>query len=124
VSDAQQSVWALENGSGLRTWVEETLSGIHVQRIRCATFAVGVPGLLWLVNFARQCQAKVQIISDDGQTDPNRVPPEVFELIRTGQVEWRTLPVRPGSSLDEQGLFHPKVLIFDDCVAVVGSVVS
>lgn len=121
MSDAQQSVWALENGSGLRTWVEETVSEIRVHRIRCATFAVGVPGLLWLVNFARQRQAKVQIISDDGQTDPNCVPPEVFELIRTSQVEWRTLPVRPGSSLDEQGFFHPKILLFDDCVAVVGS---
>ncbi len=114
-------VSALENGIGLRCWVTDTLRGSHVQCIRCATFAVGSPGLLWLTALASQCNAKVQLVSDVGQANPSAAPAQFRQLLSTGRAQWRLSPARPGSAVGEVGWFHPKVLLFDDRAAVVGS---
>lgn len=115
------SVSILENGSGLRVWVAETVRDTHIQHIRCATFAVGAPGLLWLTGLARQCNAIVELLSDVGQTDPSMTPDPFLELISTGRALWRVAPKRPGGMLTEIGYFHPKVILLDDYAAVVGS---
>lgn len=69
------SVSILENGTGLLAWLAETVRGMHVQCIRCATFAVGAPGLLWLAGLARQCNATLELLSHVGETDPSIAPP-------------------------------------------------
>jgi superfamily II DNA or RNA helicase len=120
-SKANAAVTALENGHGLRTWVAETLSGGTIRCIRCATFSIGSPGMLWLTSIANQCSAKVLLLSDVDETDPSIAPPQFRELVKAGSAQWRALPGRPGSAVRETGYFHPKVLIFDDHAAVVGS---
>ena len=120
-SDAQQCVWVLENGSGLRDWVEQATSGIRIQQIKCATFAVGSPGLLWLVGLARRRHAHLQILSDEGQTNPTIAPLSLLELISDGQAQWHAVAATPGPLPGKEGWFHPKILLFDDRIAVVGS---
>jgi superfamily II DNA or RNA helicase len=115
------AVTALENGFGLRNWVAECLSGAAVQCIRCATFSVGAPGILWLTAIANQCNAKVLLLSDVDQTDANIAPPQFRQLLSAGSAQWRVLSSRPGNGTTESGYFHPKVIIFDDRAAVVGS---
>lgn len=115
------SVSILENGTGLRAWLAETVRGMRVQCIRCATFAVGAPGLLWLAGWAHQCNATVELLSDIGQTDPAITPGPFLELITAGRACWRLAPKRPGGTLAEIGLFHPKVILLDDYAAAVGS---
>ena len=115
------AVTALENGSGLRNWVAETLSGTTVQCIRCATFSIGSPEILWLTAIANQCNARVLLLSDVDQTDANIEPPQFRKLLSAGSAHWRLSPARPGYAATETGYFHPKVLIFDDRAAVVGS---
>jgi superfamily II DNA or RNA helicase len=111
----------LENGFSLRNWVAEILRGTAVQCIRCATFSIGSPGILWLTAIAKQCDAKILLLSDVDATDPNAAPPHFRQLLSAGSAQWRVLPGRPGNAPRETGYFHPKVIIFDDHAAVVGS---
>src|SRR5579871_824191 len=115
------SIVTLEDGCTLRAWVEELASQIQVSCIRCATFAVGAPGLLWLLRLGREQSAQVRLLSDDGQSEPSSAPPAVWEAIEQGRLEWRTVGVRPGSTLSRVGWFHPKALLLDDQAASVGS---
>jgi superfamily II DNA or RNA helicase len=115
------SVSALENGSGLRCWVLDTLRSVRVQCIRCATFSIGSPGLLWLTALARQCNANILLLSDVGRTDASVAPAQFRQLLSTGRAQWHVLPPRPGGTFEEAGYFHPKVLLLDDQAAVVGS---
>jgi superfamily II DNA or RNA helicase len=121
LSPEKYGATALENGLGLRQWVAETLKQHEIHCIRCATFSIGAPGILWITAIANQFRAKVLLLSDVDQTDANIAPPQFRQLLNSGTADWRLLPPRPGNAAQETGYFHPKVLIFDDCAAVVGS---
>jgi hypothetical protein len=120
-SKEHAAVSALENGCGLRKWVAETLSGGGVRCIPCATFSIGSPGISWFTAIAIQCGANVLLLSDVNETDSNIAPSQFRQLFHAGRAKWRLLPPRPGNAATETGYFHPKVLIFDDYAAVVGS---
>src|SRR6516164_2600482 len=91
-SKGDAAVTALENGFSLRNWVAEILRGTAVQCIRCATFSIGSPGILWLTAIAKQCDAKILLLSDVDATDPNAAPPHFRQLLSAGSAKWRVLP--------------------------------
>ena len=119
--EKEAEICVLENGKGLRSWVERAVRESEIDVIRCATFAVGAPGLLWLTGLARSCASKIKLLSDTGQSDPRIITKDFREFVERGRGEWRLLPQRPGSSLTTVGWFHPKVLLLGKHAAVVGS---
>ena len=85
-SKENAAVTALENGFSLRNWVAEILRGTAVQCIRCATFSIGSPGILWLTAIENQNNAKVLLLSDVDQTDANIALPQFRQLLSAGLV--------------------------------------
>ena len=112
----------LENGIALREWIEKAVQEMSFKTIRCATYAISAPGLQWLLRLARDHQAHIRLLSDGEQTDPQLVRSITATMFASGEIECRIAPARPGPVLNEKGLFHPKILILDETVAVVGSV--
>ena len=112
----------LENGIALREWIEKAVQEMSFKTIRCATYAISTPGLQWLRRLTRDRQAHIRLLSDGEQTDPQLVRSITATMVASGEIECRIAPARPGPVLNEKGLFHPKILILDETVAVVGSV--
>ncbi len=112
---------ALEDGIALREWIERVAKEVSFKTVRCATYAISVLGLQWLRRLAHDRQAHIRLLLDVGQTDP-RIVRSMATMFASGKIECRTAPARPGPVRDEEGLFHPKILILDDAVAVIGSV--
>ena len=120
--DSHASSIALEDGIELREWIERVAQEVSFKTIRCATYTVSAPGLQWLRRLTRGRQVRIRLLSDVAQTDPRLVRSITKTMFASGEIECRTAPARPGPRRDEQGLFHPKILILDDVAAVVGSV--
>lgn len=120
--DPSVSSIALEDGVALREWIERTAQEFSFGTIRCATYAVSTLGLQWLRRLARDRQVHIRLLSDVVQTDSGHVRSITETMFASGEIECRTAPPRPGPVHDEEGLFHPKVLILDDAAAIVGSV--
>ncbi len=116
------SIIALENGTALREWIERVMQEIPFKTVRCATYGVSVLGLEWLRRLTRDRQVHVRLLSDIMQTDSLLVRSVTETRFASGEIECRTVSTRPGTGGNEEGLFHPKILILDDAVAVVGSV--
>ena len=112
----------LENGIALREWIEKAVQEMSFKTICCATYTVSTPGLQWLRRLTRDRQVHIKLLSDVEQTDPQLVRSIKATMFARDEIECRTAPARPGPVLNEKGLFHPKILIFDDVVAVIGSV--
>ena len=115
-------VIALEDGIALREWFERTAQEVPFKTIRCATYTVSAPGLQWIRRLTRDRQVQVKLLSDVGQTDSRMVSSIMETMFPSGEIECRTASARPGPVIDEDGIFHPKILILDDTAAVVGSV--
>ena len=115
-------VIALEDGIALREWIERTAQEVPFKTIRCATYTVSAPGLQWIRRLTRDRQVQVKLLSDMGQTDSRIVSSIMEAMFASGEIECRTASARPGPVRDEDGIFHPKILILDDAAAVVGSV--
>ena len=113
---------ALEDGVALREWIERTAQKLSFKTIRCATYAVSTLGLQWLRRLTRDRQVHIRLLSDVVQTDSRLVRSITETMFASGEIECRTAPARPGPAQDEEGLFHPKILILDDAAAIVGSV--
>ena len=113
---------ALEDGIALREWIERAAQEGPFKTIRCATYTVSVLGLQWIRRLTRDRQVQVKLLSDVGQTDSREVSSIIETMFAGGEIECRTASARPGPVRDEDGLFHPKILILDDVAAVVGSV--
>lgn len=114
-------VTVLENGVALREWVERVAEVVPFKTVRCATYSVSEPGLHWLRRLTRDRQVQVKLLSDLGQTDPRKVLSSIGKVFANSEIECRIASARPGPARDEDGLFHPKILILDDAAAVVGS---
>ena len=112
----------LENGIALREWIEKAVQEMSFKTIRCATYAISALGLQWLRRLTRDRQAYIRLLADGEQTDPQLVRSITATMFASGEIECRIAPARPGPVLNEKGLFHPKILILDEIVAVVGSV--
>ena len=115
-------VIALEDGIALREWIERMAQEVPFKTIRCATYTVSAPGLQWIRRLTRDRQVQVKLLSDVGQTDSRMVSSIMETMFARGEIECRTASARPGPVIDEDGIFHPKILILDDAAAVVGSV--
>ncbi len=120
--DPNASSVVLEDGIALREWIERAAQKVSFKTIRCATYAVSAPGLRWLRRLTRGRQVRIRLLSDVAQTDPRLVRSIMKTMFASGEIKCRTAPARLGPTRDEQGLFHPKILILDDVAAVVGSV--
>ena len=120
--DPNVSSIALEDGVALREWIEGAAQEVSFKTIRCATYAVSALGLQWLRRLTRDQQVHIRLLSDVVQTDSRLVRSITETTFASGEIECRTAPARPGPVRDEEGLFHPKILILDDVAAVVGSV--
>ena len=115
-------VIALEDGIALREWIERIAQEVPFKTIRCATYTVSTPGLQWIRRLTRDRQVQVKLLSDVGQTDSRMVSSIMETVFARSEIECRTASARPGPVRDEDGIFHPKILILDDVAAVVGSV--
>ena len=115
-------VIALKDGIALREWIERMAQEVSFKTIRCATFTVSAPGLQWIRRLTRDRQVQVKLLSDVGQTDSRMVSSIMETRFASGEIECRTASARPGPVRDEDGIFHPKILILEDVAAVVGSV--
>ena len=113
---------ALENGAALRKWIEEAMQEISFETVRCATYGVSVLGLEWLRRLTRDRQVHIRLLSDIVQTDSLLVRSITETKFASGEIECRTVSARAGPGGNKEGLFHPKILILDEAVAVVGSV--
>jgi hypothetical protein len=105
----------LQDGWELVDWVADYLLSTPVQCIRCATYVVHPDGLRWLAELAPQCSPTIHLLSDAGQTRRTEILVEFRQLLDSGRVQWQVTG-------DTQQRFHPKVLLFDNRAAVVGSV--
>lgn len=112
---------ALENGAALREWIEGVMQEISFKTVRCATYGVSIPGLEWLRRLTRDRQVHIRLLSDIMQTDSLLVRSVTETRFASGEIECRTGSARPGPGENEGGLFHPKILILDETVAIVGS---
>ena len=115
-------VIALKDGIALREWIERTAQDVPFKTIRCATYTVSAPGLQWIRRLTRDRQVQVKLLSDMEQTDSRMVSSIMETMFASGEIECRTASARLGPVRDEDGIFHPKILILDDTAAVVGSV--
>ena len=88
--------------------------------IRCATFTVTRPGLRWLARLSDQGRVEVRLLCDVNQGHAE-LAQYIEQLLPENKVDLRVAPARLGPLADDPGLFHPKLLIFDDATAVVGS---
>ena len=120
--DPSISSIALEDGLALREWIEGAAQEVSFKMIRCATYAVSALGLQWLRRLTRDQQVQIRLLSDVVQTDSGLVCSITETTFASGEIECRTAPARSGPMEDEEGLFHPKILVLDDAAAVVGSV--
>ena len=112
---------ALENGATLREWIEGMMQEISFKTVRCATYGVSVPGLEWLRRLTRDRQVHIRLLSDVMQTNSMMVRSVTETIFSSGEIECRTVSARPGPGGNEEGLFHPKILILDEAMAAVGS---
>lgn len=113
---------ALENGAALREWIERSVREVSPKTICCATYTVSRLGLQWLRHLTHNRQIHIRLLSDVVQTDSQLVRSITETMFASGEIECRTASARPGPVLDQEGLFHPKILILDEIAAVVGSV--
>ena len=89
--------------------------------VRCATYGVSVLGLEWLRRLTRDRQVRIRLLSDVVQTDSRLVRSVTETIFAGGEIDCRTAPARPGPGGTRE-VVHPKILILDDVMAVVGSV--
>lgn len=116
------STIALENGVALREWTERSVREVSPKTIRCATYTVSRLGLQWLRHLTHNRQIHIRLLSDVVQTDSQLVRSITETMFASGEIECRTALARPGPILNQEGLYHPKILILDDIAAAVGSV--
>src|SRR5438128_1750747 len=74
-------VCVLADGAAIRRWAECLVATAEPAVIRCATFAVGAPALNWLTELVRQCGARLELLSDDGQHRPGVMCAGLLRLI-------------------------------------------
>lgn len=114
------AIVALKNGSELRFWTERQVEFVRPSVIRCATFAVTPLGLRWLARLTDQGRVEVRLLYDVNQGHA-KLAQYIEQLLPENKMDLRVAPARLGPLADDLGLFHPKLLIFDDATAVVGS---
>lgn len=110
----------LKNGSELRLWTERQVTIVRPSLIRCATFVAKPLGLRWLARLSGQGQVAVRVLCDVNQ-DHAELVQCIEELLPDNKMDFRVAPAILGPLADDPGLFHPKMVVLDDTVAVVGS---
>ena len=116
----EESVVILESGHELRRWIERQAMLGRPSVIRYATFSATPLGIRWLGRLSGQGAAEVRVLCDVNQACAN-LAPSVAEAFPKNRGSIRLAPARLGPSAADSGLFHPKLIILDDGVAVVGS---
>ena len=116
----QESIVALANGRELRLWIERQVALVRPSVIRCATFLATPLGLRWLGRLSGVGGAEVRLLCDVNQGCADLVK-GIREAFPTNGATLRVAPAELGPSTDNPGLFHPKMIIVDDTVAVIGS---
>ncbi len=116
----EECIVALENGRDLRHWMEHQVNLERPSLIRCATYTVTALGLRWLGRVSTHSNVEVRVLCDPRQasTDLSR---DIRRAFPNSKMTIRIAPIRLAPSMDDTGLFHPKMVILDDVVAAVGS---
>lgn len=115
-----EAIVVLKNGNELRKWTEHQILQVNPSVIRCTTYVVRRLGLRWLAGLSNERKIEVRVLCDSGQANVE-IAPIVDKLFTTNELEIRVIPTRQGIHTDNSGLFHPKSILLDDTVAIIGS---
>lgn len=115
-----ESITTLEGGRELRRWMERHVMLGRPSVIRCATYSASPLGLLWLGRLAGEGITQVRVLCDVNEA-LSGLAPAIADAFPHDGVSVRLAPPRLGPSVGDPGLFHPKLIVLDSAVAVVGS---